>query len=111
MSKLAESFGAMIFGFILGIGFSIYNAWLFKDVWNWFIASTFSLPQIGTALAMGLLIVLTWPLVGAVTAVVRTVGAKEESNPMAMSIFFQIIIAVIHTISWLVSYILVKSFI
>lgn len=112
MSKLAESFGAMIFGFILGVGFSIYNAWLFKDVFNWFIASTFGLPQIGTALAMGILIVVSWPRVGAVTAMVRAVGgASDEEHPLAASIGFQIVIAMVHTISWVVGYILVKNFI
>lgn len=112
MGKLAEAFGNMIFGFVIAIGFSIYNAWLFKDLWNWFIASNFSLPQIGTAMAMGILMVLVWPLVGAILAIVRTVGAKDaEAHPLLSSVVFQLIASFVHTLSWVMGYILIRNFI
>lgn len=112
MGKLAEAFGNMIFGFVIAIGFNIYNAWLFKDLWNWFIASNFNLPQIGTAMAMGILIVLVWPLVGAILAIVRAVGAKESEEPSVISsVLFQLMASFVHTLSWVMGYILVRNFI
>lgn len=112
MGKLAEAFGNMIFGFVIAIGFSIYNAWLFKDLWNWFIASNFNLPQIGTAMAMGILTVMAWPVVGGIVAVIRTVGYKQaEGNAVLSSLGWQLMISFIHTMSWLIGYILVRNFI
>lgn len=112
MGKLAEAFGNMIFGFFIALGFSIYNAWLFKDLWNWFIASNFNLPQIGTAMAMGILTVMVWPVVGGIVAIIRTVGFKQaEGNAILSSFGWQFMISFIHTMSWLTGYILVRNFI
>lgn len=112
MGKLAEALGNMIFGFIIAVGFTIYNAWLFKDLWNWFIASNFNLPQVGTAMAMGILTVMVWPVVGGIVAVIRAVGYKQtQGNAVMSSLGWKLMISFIHTMSWLTGYILARNFI
>lgn len=112
MGKLAEAFGNMILGFVIAVGFSIYNSWLFKDLWNWFIASNFNLPQIGTAMALGILMVICWSRVGLFAYTTRLVGKKEvEEHPILATIGWQLMISFVHTLSWLTGYILVRNFI
>ncbi len=112
MSKLAVAFGSMIFSFVIALVFSIYNAWLFKDLWNWFIASNFSLPQIGTAMALGVSMVICWSRVALFAYTTRLVGKKEvEKNPIIATIVWQFMISFVHTLSWITGYILVRNFI
>lgn len=53
--KDVEGCLAVIFGFAAIPILTIYRGWVFSLLWAWFAVPAFKAPQIGTALAIGLL--------------------------------------------------------
>lgn len=48
---------------ILGVVTAVYNAWLIKDLWNWFASPAFGVGEIGTALAFGVMLLVNRPFI------------------------------------------------
>ncbi len=108
MSKLAESFGKFVLSMTFSIVVGIYNAWLFKDLWNWFVSPSFGLPEIGTAMAYGLLIVAAWPLTHILFFTNQVYDKQDESVGVIVQ---ALVISFAHTFVWAIAYVLANNFI
>ncbi len=108
MSKLAESFGKFVLSMTFSIVVGIYNAWLFKDLWNWFVSPSFGVGEIGTAMAYGLLIVAAWPLTH-VMFFANQVYDKQDDSIGVIGRWF--VISFVHSFIWVIAYVLANNFI
>ncbi len=107
MSKLAEEFGKFVLSMTFSIFAGIYNAWLFKDLWNWFVAPTFGMGNIGTAMAYGLLIVAAWPL----THILFFTNQSYEKQDAKIGQFARgILISFVHSVIWVIAYVVANNF-
>ncbi len=108
MNKLAQSFGKFVLSMTFSIVVGIYNAWLFKDLWNWFVSPSFGLPEIGTAMAYGLLIVAAWPLTHILFFTNQVYDKQDDSVGVIVR---GLVISFAHTFVWAISYVLANNFI
>lgn len=108
MGKLAEEFGKFVFSMAFAIVVGIYNAWLFKDLWNWFVSPSFGVQEIGTAMACGLLIVAAWPL----THILFFTNQVYDNQSDSVGVIARgVVISFAHTFVWAIAYVVAKNFI
>lgn len=98
MERFVYAVIIMVVGFILGI----YNAWLFIDLWKWFVVPL-GLPSLTLWAAYGLMLVLQWPLM---SLHVRSelASEKEPSDAAATAISRGILLSAAHTVSFWVGW-------
>jgi len=107
MGKLAEEFGKFVLSLSFSIVVGIYNAWLFKDLWNWFVSPSLGVAEIGTAMAYGLLTVAAWPL----THVLFFANQLYDKQDDALGVIGRgFVISFAHTFIWIISYVLANNF-
>lgn len=108
MGKLAESLGKFVISLSFAIVLGIYNAWLFKDLWNWFVSPSFGVQEIGTAMAYGLLIVVAWPL----THILFFTNQVYEKQGDAVGVIARgLAFSFANTFVWGIAYVVAKNFI
>lgn len=109
MKELSEAFGKFIFSFAMSIAFSVYNAWLFKDVWGWFVVPAFGVAEIGLALSFGLLMTIAWPLahLHLFGQWLYDRGDEKKVGPVGRG--FTISLA--HSLVWVIGYVVAHNFV
>ncbi len=95
-----EKFIASLIVFIIGLVFGVYEAWLFMDLWEWFVVPL-GVPALNLWQTFGLLMVIGWRFMG-VHASVLNVNKKEEdvAEFFGDGIGMAFGMAVIYTIMW-----------
>lgn len=108
MGKLVEAFGKFVISLSFAIVLGIYNAWLFKDLWNWFVSPSFGVQEIGTAMAYGLLMAFAWPL----THVLFFSSEVYDKQDGAVSVYGRgFVLSFAHTFIWVIAYVVAHNFI
>lgn len=108
MRELSEAFGRFVFNFVFSIIAAIYNAWLFKDLWNWFVSPATGAPSISTAIAYGLLMVAAWPLIH---ILFFTSFIHEKTDGKFSNAARTLTITFVHTMTWGIAYVIAHNFV
>ena len=109
MKELSEAFGKFVFSFGMALVLGIYNAWLFKDVWNWFISPAIGVGTIGTAMAYGLLMAFAWPLTH-LHLFTQSVYDDGDKAKRLGTVARGVVGCFAHTIAWLLAYVVANNF-
>lgn len=110
MKELSEAFGKFVFSFGMALVLGVYNAWLFKDVWNWFISPAIGVGAIGTAMAYGLLMAFAWPLTHILFFTQSAYDEGAEDKKLG-TVARGLVICFAHSVVWLIGYIIAHNFI
>ena len=90
-----KALGVFVFCTLLSLPFSLYNSWLFTDMWKWFIVP-FGAMELSVAHAWGLSLTICWFLVALVKSeessdiseVVPKLIATLINNSLVVTLFY-----------------------
>ena len=71
MEKFLAGLVVTLIVMALGLLLGVYNAWLFVDMWQWFVVPL-GMKPLTLWMAYGLLMVVAWPLAGTMSRVQQT---------------------------------------
>lgn len=70
-----------VLNFLLGIPATLFGGFIFAKLWNWFFVRVFtSMPTLDMMDAVGLLMVLSWPLFGVYWAIAAAEIKKKDDS-------------------------------
>ena len=90
-----KALGVFVFCTLLSLPFSLYNSWLFTDMWKWFVVP-FGVMELSVAHAWGVGLIVCWYLVGLVKSektddildVVPVLINSMVTNSLAVTLFY-----------------------
>ena len=100
---------------VMSLVFGLYDAWLFVDLWKWFIVPVVNVNLMNVPQAFGFLIVIGWfttPVMSKVLDIAEATSDSSESfERISASFNHYVICSGAFTFAWLVSKYLVLQFI
>jgi hypothetical protein len=101
-----ERIVAAIIVILIGCVLELYNAWLFMDLWQWFVVPL-GLPSLTIWGAYGLMLVLSWPLVN-----LQKMTSSDENitEIVSNSIGNMVGFAAVHTVMFFIGKIVAHNF-
>ncbi len=72
MEKFIAGLVVTLIVMAVGLLLGVYNAWLFVDIWQWFVDSLSEMKQLNLSMASIFSMVVAWPLAGTMTRVQQT---------------------------------------
>ncbi|QDJ96294.1 hypothetical protein Xoosp13_107 [Xanthomonas phage Xoo-sp13] len=89
----------------IGIPVGLYNAWLFIDLWKWFVVplSPENIPVLTVWWAYGLLYVIGWSHMTTLVSLPGNVSDEDIGECFANKIATILAIAVVYTLMWVVA--------